>query len=117
MLTIAERAGFPKVIIVRNGIEGTIAFPLLRPAQLLYSVRQKDGTYVREALKCEHPIVAESKFTLEEKLEPPFLDRNIELIRQYHTQGKSGNDFFDARVEVTVSGIKQALDLMNQENT
>jgi len=45
MMTIAERAGFKGIIIVRNGIEGTIAFPLLREVKLLLSSRQEDGSF------------------------------------------------------------------------
>jgi len=35
MLTISERAGFPGVIVIRNGIEGSLAFPLKREVRIL----------------------------------------------------------------------------------
>src|SRR5476649_952231 len=61
MMTVAERAGFKNIIIVRNGIEGTIAFPLLRGVKVLLSAKQKDGTFRRHEIAIENspPVTVE----------------------------------------------------------
>lgn len=106
MIEIAQRAGFPGVIVLQNGIEGTLAFPLLRPAKLLCSAKQADGTYVRIALEIPPEAISEVK----EENENPSLPENIRLIRTFKAQGKTDNKAFDARVRVTCSGIQAALD-------
>jgi len=105
MVTIAERAGFKNIIIVRNGIEGTIAFPLMRQVKLLLSARQKDGTFRRhEMLKENVPLV-----DTEEMIENPKARDNASLIKAYVKHGSSGNEHFDLRVKITCEGLKEAL--------
>jgi anthranilate phosphoribosyltransferase len=114
MLTICERAGYKGAIIVRNGLEGGIAFPLKRPAKILCTAQQKDGTYLRH----EFEYWAEKEFNIsiaiEEKLENPSLDENIRLIQKHLKEGKSDYDLFDYRVQATCTGITNALSWINQ---
>ena len=106
MMTIAERAGFKGIIIVRNGIEGTIAFPLLREVKLLLSARQKDGSFRRHEMIIENTPVVET----EEMIEKPKASDNAKLIETYVQEGASGNEHFDLRVKLTCEGLKQALE-------
>ena len=101
MMTIAERAGFKRIIIVRNGIEGTIAFPLMRGVKLLLSARQKDGSFQRHEMIIENAPVVD----MEEKIEKPEASDNARLIEAYVKQGSSGNKHFDLRVQSTCEGI------------
>ena len=114
MLTIAERAGFPATIIVRNGIEGTIAFPLMRPAKILCSVRRGDPVgrphFLRHEIIFDVEKFLGQRVALEERLENPTAAQNAELIQKYLQEGKSSNELFDLRVKATCAGIKQALD-------
>ncbi len=105
MLTIAERAGFKKTIIVRNGMEGSIAFPLLRPVKLLLSARQKDGHFQRHEINFEYPPVV----ALEEMVEKPKAIDNARLIENYVKAGNSPHQHFDLRVKMTCEGLGQAL--------
>jgi anthranilate phosphoribosyltransferase len=105
MMTIAERAGFKGIIIVRNGIEGTIAFPLLREVKLLLSARQKDGIFRREELIIENTPFIDT----EEMIGKPKAPDNAGLIKAYSRSGTSGNMNFDLRVKMTREGLDQAL--------
>ena len=100
MLTIAERAGFNGIIIVRNGIEGTIAFPLLREVKLLLSVRQKDGSFQRHEMVKKHASVVDA----EERIESPRAPDNAELIENIYVKVRSHpvNKHFDLRVKINV---------------
>jgi len=105
MMTISERAGFKGIIIVRNGIEGTIAFPLLREVKLLISVRQNDGSFKRDELIIENSPGVD----VEEMIEGPKASDNANLIQNYVKMGLSGNVHFDLRVKSTCEGLKQAI--------
>jgi anthranilate phosphoribosyltransferase len=105
MMTIAERAGFKGIIIVRNGIEGTIAFPLMREVKLLLSARQKDGSFRRHEMVIENtPFI-----DMEEMVGKPKASDNANLINSYFKSGSSGNINFDLRVKMTCEGLDQAL--------
>jgi anthranilate phosphoribosyltransferase len=106
MLTIAERAGFKGIVIVRNGIEGTMAFPLLRPVKILISAKKKDGSFFREE-KTLDPV---GGIDIEQRIEKPQANDNAQLIENYLKQATSGNLHFDLRVKVTNEGLQQALD-------
>lgn len=109
MVEIAERARFPGIIVVRNGIEGTIAFPLTRPAKLLISTRQADGRYQREEMIFDALEFLGLQMTVEEKLDLPSLTKNAELVNHFLSNGKSGHSEFDARVQATCGGLQKAI--------
>jgi anthranilate phosphoribosyltransferase len=109
MLAIAGHAGFTKIIIVRNGIEGTIGFPLLRDVKLLLAARQEDGTFLRKELVIEnHPVV-----DTEEMIAKPKVSANAGLIQSHVKTGTSGNKHFDLRVKLTCKGINRALEWLS----
>jgi len=112
MMTIAERAGFKGIIIVRNGIEGTIAFPLLRGVKLLLSAKQKDGSFRRNEINIDNT----AKVDMEEMIEKPKALDNAKLIETYVQAGVSGSKYFDLRVQSTCEGLSQALRWL-EENT
>ena len=119
MMTIAERAGFKGIIIVRNGIEGTVAFPLLRSVKLLLSAVQKDGSFKRHEMTIENSPGVD----VEEMIEKPRALDNAKLIKAYVQRGATNveqgtGDFkqFDLRVRSTCEGLQQALGWL-RENT
>lgn len=110
MMTIAERAGFPACLIIRNGMEGSIAFPLKRSVKMLCSARQLNGSYRRAELEFNSEEYLGHAVAMEEKLETPSLTENAGLIRRFLQNGTSGYELFDDRVKATCAGIRQALD-------
>ena len=73
--------------MVRNGLEGGIAFPLKRAAKILCSRKNARGEYERS----EFEFWAEKEYNIsipvEEKLNPPVLDENIRLIQEFDQHG------------------------------
>ena len=110
MMTIAERAGFKGIIIVRNGIEGTIAFPLMRGVKILLSARQSDGSFRRHEMIIENAPVVDT----EEMLEKPKASDNARLIEAYNKSSSSGSRHFDVRVKLTCEGLNQALEWLTE---
>ena len=106
---LAQRAGFKGIIVVHNGIEGTIAFPLLRPVKLLLSAKQKDGIFKRHEMTIENTPGVD----MEVMIEKPKASDNARLIEAYIKSGGSGNKHFDLRVKSTSEGLNQALKWLN----
>ena len=110
MITTAERAGFPAAIVMRNGQEGSLSFPLNRPVKALVSVVQCEGEYKREEVEFNPTELLGFEIKTDAKLTNPSLEENARLIKTYKEKGKSGNEFFDYRVKITCSGLKRAID-------
>lgn len=110
MLTLCERAGFPGAIIVRNGMEGTIAFPLMRQAKILCCARQANGVYIRHEFMFDSQAYLNKSFDLEERLDQPSCEENINLIKRFKSDSQTGYDIFDSRVKVTCAGLKMAIE-------
>jgi len=111
MLTIAERAGFPTAIVVSNGLEGTLAFCLNRPAKILCSARAGKGGFHRAEISISPKAVDNSLADyLREEPVAPTLTRNAELVREFASMGKTDDPLFDKRVSVTQAGIDQAIE-------
>ena len=109
MLKVSEAAHYPAIIIVRNGIEGSIAFGLNRTTKLLCSIRRDDGTYTHEEMRLDPKELLGVEIKQEEKLENIILEDNINLIKQFASDGKTGYDLFDLRVKATCKGLKHAI--------
>ncbi len=109
MLTISERAGFPGVIVVRNGMEGGIGFPLLRSAKILLSARQRNGTYLRYEIDFNAAEFLGVKVDVEEKRGHLSAQENAQFIKRYLDTSSSGDQLFDLRVKATCEGLRRAL--------
>ncbi len=110
---LAERAGFPGSIVVRNGVEGTIAFPLTRPAKILCSARQKDGQYIRHEILFDALAYLKIELANEEKLDNPSITINGALIQEYLASGQTTNSEYNYRIAATCAGIQQGIDWIN----
>ncbi len=109
MITIAERANFPGVIVIRNGLEGSLAFPLLRPVKITASARQPNGSYQRQEFEFDPQSHLRHTITLEEKVPNPSLQENARLIEEYLTQGQTGYQLWDHRIKASCAGLDMAM--------
>ncbi|MCB9771879.1 MAG: anthranilate phosphoribosyltransferase [Candidatus Omnitrophica bacterium] len=108
MADIAEGSGFKGSIVVRNGVEGSIAFPLTRPAKILCSARQSNGQYLRKEFIFDAAQFFGTEMPFEQKLDNPSLDINATLVKEFLENGQTSNNEFDRRIAVTCDGIRQA---------
>ena len=115
MQTISERAGYPGVMVIRNGIEGSMAFPLKRAAKILLSARQKDGSYLRHEIEFDVEAFLGGVPAMEERREQLSAQENARLIKAYADEGKSGDECFDLRVKATCEGFRQGLQWLRKE--
>jgi len=109
MITVCERAGYSGAIIMRNGQEGTLSFPLNRSVKVLCSARQNDGSYLRQEFEFSPSQILGTEITVDEKIEKPSVKENARLILKFKGEGRSGNEFFDERVKVTTLALDEAI--------
>jgi len=114
MVKVAEHAGFPKIIIVRNGMEGSIAFPLKRAVKILCVVKQQDNQYFKKELVIKPEEFLTEEVVVEERLDQPSLKKNIEFIKEYFKSGTTKNSLFDHRVKFTCFGLEKAVEWVNK---
>ncbi len=117
MTTISERAGFAGIIVVRNGIEGSVGFPLKRPVKMLLSARQEDGQYKRHDIELDPQEHLTQVPELEETREQLNARDNAQLIQAYLEQGQSQDRWFDNRVHFTCTGLKIAIEWLERNIT
>ena len=114
MLTISERAQFPGIVVIRNGIEGSIAAPLKRPLKVLLSARQQDGNYLRHEISFDVESFLTTTPAIEEKREQLTAIENAQFIKRYTDNGSSGDEWFDLRVKATCEGLKQGFSWLKE---
>jgi len=119
MADMAEELGFPAAIVLRRGLEGSLAFPVSgkRTADVLCSVRLADGSYERHNFVFGVLDIGETHEADEldaerlqevDQLTPEGIAR---LVKAYHNNnGSSGDETFDKRVRVTLAGIDKAIE-------
>lgn len=110
MITVAEKAGYPGIIIVRNGLEGTLAFPLKRGVKILCSARQADGQYRRQEIEFNPEEYLNISVEVEEKFAQPSLKENARLVNEYARAGRTDYQLFDWRVKATCVGLARAVE-------
>lgn len=98
VLDLAEYMNFKKVIIIRNGLEGTTSFALKRPTKVLVSTKDNNGSYKREEIEFDAENELNITVPVEEKIVPIVMDKNIDLIKTYIKNGSTGYDLFDWRI-------------------
>ena len=116
MLTIAERAGFPGVIVMRNGQEGSLSFPLNRSVKILCSAVRCEGDYLRTEMEVKPNELLGFEIKTDEKLIQPSISENAKFILNFKEKNTSGHSLFDARVKVTCEGLRKAIEWV-KENT
>ncbi len=114
MTRLAENVGFTGVIVVNRGMEGTLAFPLTRPIEMLCAAKQKDGTYLRNHFELAPETLMRWDPLREVMLKEPTVSENVHLIQAFHKTGCSGNEPFDRRVHLTRKGLDVALEWVEQ---
>jgi anthranilate phosphoribosyltransferase len=106
MVEIAEAIGFPAIIITFRGIEGSLGLSLGRTAQIICSVKQSDGSYLRQTIEANPENYGFEKVT-DPKLTPEEVAKNSELIKNYFEHKESGDSYFDTRVRYNIQVYDQ----------
>lgn len=110
MIDICKHQGFPGAIIVRNGLEGTIAFPLMRAAKIFCMAKNKDNEYQEFQFDYNAKKELNIEIEKEEKLDNPSVEENVRLISDYANNNETDNRLFDFRIKATCAGLTKAIE-------
>ncbi|MBI3396794.1 MAG: hypothetical protein HY042_13230 [Spirochaetia bacterium] len=108
MSDLAVMAGFPASIIIRKGQEGTLAFSLSKPVEILCQVKDPARAPERHVIQVTPELVGVD-FEEDGRLPNVTAPANAALIRSFALTGSSGLAKFDIRARYTLAGIESAL--------
>lgn len=100
MISLAGMAGFSGVIVLKRGLEGTLAPSLAKASGILCAARQPDGSFITHSFDAGQEDFAAFRQDSDENVHPLRLEDNLRLIREYSQQEYTGNEDFDNRVKL-----------------
>ena len=110
MITLAGMAGFAGVIVLKRGLEGTLAPSIAKASGITCAVRQQDGSFLTQAFEASQEAFSAYRTGADEVIEDPTAEANFQLIRQFSSQGFTGNEDFNKRVSLAIAIYRQGLE-------
>ncbi|GAB3528306.1 hypothetical protein GCM10027443_05970 [Pontibacter brevis] len=114
MVRLADMAGFAGVIVLKRGLEGTLAPSLAKASGILCAARQQDGSFITENIDADEERFARFRADADDNVEPLEIEANLQLIRQYAAQGQTQNEDFDKRVGLATALYQTGLDWLQK---
>ncbi|MCC9138306.1 anthranilate phosphoribosyltransferase [Pontibacter silvestris] len=116
MIKLADMAGFSGVIILKRGLEGTLAPSLAKASGILCAARQLDGTYATQAFDADAEAFVAYRAESDDNVVPLHLEDNLRLIQQYTEQGFTGNKDFDNRINLAIALYKAGVEWITENS-
>ncbi len=110
MITLAGMAGFAGVIILKRGLEGTLAPSIAKASGITCAARQSDGSFRVQSFETAQEDFAAFRGEADEHVQNLNLADNIALIQQFAVQGLTENDDFNKRAHLMVALYQKGLD-------
>lgn len=115
MITLAGMAGFSGVIVLKRGLEGTLAPSIAKASGITCAVRQKDGSFLTQTFEANQEALTTYRAEADATVTDLSLADNIELIKHYSQQGSTGHADFDKRMQLATALYKQGLEWIEQQ--
>jgi anthranilate phosphoribosyltransferase len=114
MISLAAMAGFSGVIVLKRGLEGTLAPSVAKASGILCAARQSDGTFLTETFEATNEAFADLRAEADDIVEGLSAEDNIRLIREFSEESVTGNKDFDKRVNLAIALYKTGLGWIQQ---
>jgi hypothetical protein len=114
MVELAAMAGFDGVIVLKRGVEGSLAASLAKATGILCAAKMADGSFITKSIDANNDDFVQYKADADEIIENLSSEKNIEYINKYIIHGKTGNSDFDNRVALSIELYKQGLKWISQ---
>ncbi|MFT2010872.1 anthranilate phosphoribosyltransferase [Pontibacter sp. 13R65] len=114
MVKLANMAGFKGVIILKRGLEGTLAPSLAKASGILCAARQQDGTFLTQTFDAASTTLEAYRAEADENVEPLQVNENIRLINTFTENEATGNLDFDKRVHLAFALYQQGLNWVQE---
>ena len=110
MAELALKAGFDAAIVLKRGLEGSLAPSTSRSSGILCAVRTPRGHLFYQHFEGDSTVFAAFRTEAETYLEQPSAADNARLVRQFMTEGHTGDGEFDNRVRFARALYGRGLD-------
>ncbi|WP_187262418.1 anthranilate phosphoribosyltransferase [Pontibacter beigongshangensis] len=114
MIKLADMAGFKGAIILKRGLEGTLAPSLAKASGILCAARQQDGSFITHTIDADTEALAHFRAGSDENVAPLLLEENIRLIRDFAEHGFTDNQDFNKRVNLSMALYNSGLQWVQQ---
>lgn len=109
MVSLAGMAGFSGVIVLKRGLEGSLAPSLAKASGILCAAKQRDGSFLSQTFSAEDESFTDLRREMDENIEPLYAEDNLQLIQQFSDFGSTKNIDFDNRVKLGIALYKKGL--------
>ena len=110
MAELGNMTGFDGVIVLKRGLEGTLAPSLAKATGVFCAAKMQDGTFITKTIEVNNNDFTQYRSDADAIIENLSIEQNIEYINQYIAEAKTGNLDFDSRVALAIELYKQGLD-------
>ena len=110
MAELGNMTGFDGVIVLKRGLEGTLAPSLAKATGVFCAAKMQDGTFMTKKIEVNNNDFTQYRSDADAIIENLSIEQNIEYINQYIAEAKTGNSDFDSRVALAIELYKQGLD-------
>jgi anthranilate phosphoribosyltransferase len=117
MVELGIMAGFDAVIVLKRGLEGSLAPSLTKATGILCAVKKADGSILSKSIDANTADFAQYKAEADAIIDNLSLQQNIEYINQYIVEDQTGNLDFDNRVKFAIELYKQGLQWIEDVKT
>lgn len=117
MISLAAMAGFSGVIVLKRGLEGTLAPSIAKASGILCAVRQPDGSFISQNFEATDETFTAFRAESDDIVEGLSIKDNSKLIRQFEQKGFTGNEDFDKRVNLAVALYQAGLEWVRKHLT
>ncbi|GAB3565513.1 hypothetical protein GCM10027578_13030 [Spirosoma luteolum] len=115
MAELALLAGFDAVVVLKRGLEGSLAPSTSRACGILCAVRTVQGHLFFQHFDGDAPAFAAYRTDDEPKIEQPQATDNARLVRQFMTSGQTDNADFDNRVRFAKALYSRGFDWIESQ--
>ncbi|MFC6998111.1 hypothetical protein [Rufibacter roseus] len=110
MITLSGMAGFEGVIVLKRGLEGTLAPSIAKASGIVCAARQPDGSFLKRSFEANQEELLPFRAEADDIVDDLKTDENLRLTIQYSQYGSTGNIDFDKRVQLALRLYQQGLD-------
>lgn len=115
MAELALMAGFDGVMVLKRGLEGSLAPATSKASGLLCAVRNSNGHLFFTRLEHDFPAFAQFRTETDDEIANPTAEINATLIRKYLHNGRTDYADFDNRINYAKALYMRGLDWIESQ--
>ena len=114
MVDLGFMAGFDGVIVLKRGLEGSLAPSLVKATGIYCAAKKADGSIVTTSIDTTAENFSPYKADSDSIIDDLTLEKNLHLVNQYIASGKTSDPEFDLRAKFATELYSQGLQFIKQ---